>query len=84
MSKCSTCGRPAGRCICPACPRCGEAGNSYCYSHGYLQYTKEQIRGQSLALIASLKTKIKLEEEFLKSLDDMELRGDIENRLEEG
>jgi hypothetical protein len=43
---CDCCGRECDSCICPACPECGEHGNSDCYLDGYLTYSPEQLEGR--------------------------------------
>lgn len=45
-SYCECCGNECSDCICPECPKCGEAGNPECYPAHGLEYTEEQIQSR--------------------------------------
>lgn len=66
---CETCGHNVDSCFCPDCPVCGEAGNPYCYEHGHLHYTREQLIGQTRANIAKLRDQIQDCEVYLAELE---------------
>lgn len=67
--QCECCGRHADDCICPECPVCGQAGNPYCYDHGHLKPTYEQVLGAQRARIARAQDNLDTEKMYLQWLE---------------
>jgi len=72
---CECCGRDPADCICPECPICHEQGNLKCYEgfgHGHMEFSREQMIGQSKLRIHRLKEQITDEELALQYLEQGE------------
>lgn len=64
---CPCCGKI--ECICPRCPFCSEKGEQNCYLEGHkLEYSKEQLLGQSELKIATLRKAIEDEQAFQQTI----------------
>lgn len=66
---CDTCGHHADNCICPECPKCGEAGNTYCYEHGHLKASAEQVLGVQRMRVERAKENWEAERMYLQWLE---------------
>jgi len=65
---CECCGNMQEDCICPECPYCSDFGNPACYNQGHesddirfrgrMEYSKEQLIGQSKLRIRHLEDQL--------------------------